>query len=121
MKSDVEIRNHIIQLIMQHAQNPSALVHLLVGYVTQLQDLMKRDREDELADKVCEHRHPGRIPQGLYCRLCHDAEMAGKFGSLPGQPRPSGDLVYPGEGDDAAGGPDGVDLALLSGVKIKTE
>jgi hypothetical protein len=118
MKSDIEIRSHIVSLIRTHAQNPGALVHLLAGYVTQLQDLMKRDREDEFAEKVCEHRHPGHLAQGLYCRLCHDAEMAGKFGSLPGTPHPSGDLLFTGD-EEGASVPD-VD-SLLDGIKIKTE
>jgi len=123
MKSDIEIRNQVIMIIRAQAQNPVAMVHLLTGYVRELQDLMKRDREDELSEKVCEHRHPGRLSQGLYCRLCHDAEMAGKFGSLPTAPHPSGDLLFEGDAENQASaeaGASNVDL-MLGDIKIKTE
>ncbi len=122
MKSDVEVRNHVIMILRSHAQNPVALIHLLVGYIDELQGLMKRDREDEFADQVCEHRHPGKLAQGLYCRMCHDAEMAGKFGSLPTSPHPSGDLMFPGDAENqraAEAGPASLEDSLLGDIKIK--
>lgn len=122
MKSDTEIRNHIANLMRMQGQNPLALLHLLTGYVTQLQDLMKRDRMDELAEAVCEHRHPGKLAASIYCKLCHDVEMAGKFGSIPGQG--GNQLIYK-SGDDQLGAeavPEGGisdEEILLGGVNIK--
>ena len=97
MKTDQQIRSYIAGAMMQHSQHPPALLHLLVSYIGQLQEEMKRETEDTFAERVCEEHHPGRAATGLYCRLCHDAEMAGRFGSLPGSPHSAGELTYPGE------------------------
>lgn len=83
MKSDQEVKNGVTGIVRMYYQQPKAMVHAIAGYVRDLQELMKRDREDEFAEKACQGKHPGRLAQGTYCKLCHDAEMANKFGSLP--------------------------------------
>lgn len=95
MKDDKEIRSHIIGVLRQYGAQPAAVLHVLTGYVAQLQELMKRDQEDAFVDRVCLRLHPGQLAQGVYCKLCHDVEMAGKFGSLPPEAQPK-----EGEEDD---------------------
>lgn len=85
MKSDKEIRSFIINAMQQQGQNPQGLLNVLCGYVNRLQDDMKRDSEADMADRVCEHAHPGVMPAGVFCRTCHDAQMANKFGAIQGQ------------------------------------
>lgn len=83
VKSDKEIRSQIIMYMQQFGNKPQAFLNVVCGYVTQMQDLMKLDHEDIIADRVCEKRHPGSAATGLYCRACHEREMAGQFGALP--------------------------------------
>lgn len=117
MKSDEEIKSFIINAMMQYGQNPKALLHVVTGYVTQLQELMKRDHEDIMAERACMHRHPGKVATGVYCKLCHDAEMAGKFGSIPGQG--GRELVFPGETSGPAAVPGTTEDDLLDMINIK--
>ncbi len=106
MKSGKEIKAHIVGCMRMYGHQPSALLHVLAGYVEQLQEDLKHDRENTFAERVCEKRHPRSPADGVYCRACHDVEMAGKFGSLPpefAKAGPTGhpggeDLVFPGEG-----------------------
>jgi hypothetical protein len=88
MRSDVEIRHFIIGAMRQYGGSPPALLNVLTGYVAQLQELMKRDTEDQFVEKACQGLHPGRMAQGLYCKLCHDIEMAGTYGGLPPEAQP---------------------------------
>ena len=116
MRSNIEIRNYIAGAMRQYSQSPVAMLNILTGYIAQLQDLMKRDHEDVMAETACAGHHPGRFPQGVYCKLCHDAEMAGKFGTIPGQPTKGGpDFMIGKEGeiDDAE--------LLLQDLNIKPE
>lgn len=88
MKSEEQIKSYIVQAMQQHGQQPRALLHILTGYVAQLQEEMLRETVDTLADRVCAQLHPGKAATGVYCRLCHDHEMAGRYGSIPGQAGP---------------------------------
>jgi hypothetical protein len=98
VKSDEQIRAYIINAMRTHGGQPKALLHILTGYIAQLQGEMKRESEESFASMVCEGRHPGKPPAGVYCRLCHDSEMAGRFGSIPTKQGPtSEDLVFPSE------------------------
>lgn len=120
LKSDQQIKSYIAGAMRQYSTQPVALLHILSGYVAQLQEEMKRESEDTFADRVCEMRHPGKPATGVYCRLCHSAEMAGKFGSLPGG-HPAGDLVFPGDSSlkvPVEGVPTDEEM-LLEGVVIK--
>ena len=116
MRSNIEIRNYIAGAMRQYSQSPVAMLNILTGYITQLQDLMKRDHEDVMAEGACAGHHPGRFPQGVYCKLCHDAEMAGKFGTIPGQPKGGPDFVVGGEKGEV----DSAEL-LLQDLNIKSE
>lgn len=83
VKSDQEIRSHIATAMRTYGGNGKALLHVLTGYVTQLQEHMKRDLEDQFAERACEGLHPGKLATGVYCKLCHDHTMAATHGSLP--------------------------------------
>lgn len=129
MKSDKEIKAYIANTMMTHGQNPVAFLNVMVGYVAQLQELMKRDREDTFAERACEHRHPGQLAQGVYCKLCHDAEMSSRFGSLPPEFAKAGPTGHEGgefimPGDDKSdhtsgegGGEDDDASLFLGGIK----
>ena len=129
MKSGKAIKSHIASCMRMYGQQPSALLHVLAGYVEQLQEDLKHDAENVFADRVCEKRHPKSPAEGVYCRACHDAEMAGRFGTLPPEFAAAGptghsgeELVFPGEEPDEApgGGGSDEDIALdLEGVTIK--
>jgi hypothetical protein len=119
VKTDQQIRSYIINYMRQYGHSPKGLLTVLTGFITSIQDDVKRDREDEFVERACAGHHPGRLPKGIYCKLCHDAEMAGKFGQLPPEitsqmkgdvpGNPHGDVDLEFEGDD--------DLDLM-GVKI---
>jgi hypothetical protein len=85
VKSDAQIRSHIINAMRAQGANPPALLHLLTGFIVQLQEEMKRETEDTFAERACEGMHPGKFAAGVFCRLCHDAQMAGRFGSIMGK------------------------------------
>lgn len=93
-----------------------ALLNVLTGYIAQLQEEMKRETEDTFAERACSGRHPGKAATGLYCKMCHDSEMGGKFGSIPGG---GTSLVFPDEEQAVNAGLGGDDLSDVSIALIK--
>lgn len=125
MKSDKEIEAHIANAMRSYGHSPRALLNVLKGFITQLQDDMKREREEALADRACEQRHPGKLPSGIYCKSCHEVEMAGRFGSLPPEFAKvgatavrSGELTFPNEERGAPG--DSLSDDPLEDIKIRS-
>ncbi len=133
MKSGKEIKSHIASSMRMYGHQPSALLHVLAGYIEQLQEDLKHDAENDFADRVCEKRHPESPAEGVYCRKCHDIEMAGRFGSLPPEFAKAGPTGHPGEelvfsSDKGSGSsqvgeePSAEDIELdLAGIVIKKE
>jgi hypothetical protein len=107
VKSDQQIRSYIVNAMRMYGAQPPAFLNVMTGFVAQLQEEMKRETEDSLAERACQGRHPGRAPAGVYCKLCHSSEMTGHFAGLPPEFEQRGggkgrDLVLPGDDPNAA-------------------